>query len=88
VQSATAAPRDWTPQITNGTTAMALGPAVSVASGATAQIYPVKPADGVAYAPPEMPLCNAYYLDVLDTMAAAETATLWAWYSHRSNEYQ
>ncbi|MHA2264581.1 MAG: hypothetical protein ACXAEN_19480 [Candidatus Thorarchaeota archaeon] len=86
VQGATAAGRDWTVRITNGTTEMTLVGTQNVASGATVQLWPRKEADNAFYTAPPFPVSNAYYIELVDTMAAAETATVWAAYVHKSSE--
>jgi hypothetical protein len=86
VQGATAAGRDWTVQLTDGTTSMSIVAAQNVATGATVQLWPRKEADNAFYTAPNFPISNAYYLDFLDTMAAAETATVYAAYVARSAE--
>jgi hypothetical protein len=88
VQGATAAGRDWTPQITNGTNSFNMCPTQNVASGATVQLWPYKAADNAQACLPPFPVDTNSYIELLDTMAVAETAVVWFTYIQRSSTQQ
>jgi hypothetical protein len=88
VQAATAAGRNWQPYITDGTNQMTMtgGVDTNIASGATAQVWPIKASDDAKACLPPFPISNAYYLEMVDDMAAAETATVYTAYVLRTSE--
>jgi hypothetical protein len=81
-----AAGRDFQPKWTNGTNEYPMGQATNVASAAVEHLWPKKEADNGVMTPAPFPCSNAYWIVVEDAMAAAETATIQAWYVHRSSE--
>ncbi|MHA2264746.1 MAG: hypothetical protein ACXAEN_20315 [Candidatus Thorarchaeota archaeon] len=86
VMSASAAGRDFQPKWTDGSVEWPMTTATNIASGGSEVLWPKKEADNAIKTEPPFPCSNTYWIVIEDAMSAAETATIYAWYVHRSSE--